>query len=431
MKNRLFILGALILILESCSLYGKFEKSAYQPEHFNDTLPTWQNLFTDAPLQALIQRALDNNYDLRIAHEHVKQAEATLLGTKLAYLPVIGAGGNPAVQYTSAGSGYNLSYSFAQASWEIDIFGRLTNQKRMANAALLQSRDYEQAARCELIASVVSTYYLLATLDAQIETCDSAVAICLRSVETMRAMKEAGMTDEAAVSQFNASYHSMCIKAKQLRLERTQAENTMRELIAEPQASIERNNMKTLMNNMVMMENINLRATRQRPDVMAAEHNLERMFYNRNYARSSCCPSIGIGGSIGWNATLIFSAVGSLLQPIFNAGRNITQLKVSKSQLEEAQLNYTNTLMKAATQVNNTLVAQQTAIAQLPDYDLAVQSLERAFDATQTKMRLGQGTYIEVLISQNDLLEAQINHITARANILVSNVNLFKVLGGK
>lgn len=431
MSHKLLIFGLLLLSTTSCSLYGRFEKSDYQPEHATDTLPAWKDIFTDAPLQALIERALLNNYDLRIAHEHVKQAEATLLGAKLAYLPVIGVGSTPAVKYSAAlDGGYDLSYGFAQASWEIDIFGRLTNQKRMANASWKQSRDLEQAARCELIASVAATYYLLAQLDAQIETCDSAVLICQRSVETMQAMKEAGMTDEAAVSQFRASFYSTCAKAKSLRLERVKAENAMRTLIAEQVETLERTDLETLMNRRVVIDEVNLRVTRQRPDVMAAEHQLERMFYNRNYARSSCCPSLSIGGGIGWNSGLIFSAIGNVLQPLFNAGRNITQVRVSRSQLEEAQLNYMNTLLKAATQVHNTLASQQTAIDQLPDYNRQVESLERAFDATQTKMRLGQGTYLEVLISQNDLLAARINQIAAQSAILTTSVNLYKVLGG-
>lgn len=431
MKTKIIYLGLLLVMMSSCALYGKFEKSDYQPEHYNDTIPQWQDIFTDAPLQTLIQAALANNYDLRIAHEHVHQAEATLLGSKLAYLPVIGAGGTPAVQYAPGSDGaYHLSYGFAQASWEIDIFGRLTNQKRMANASLLQSRDFEKAARSELIAAVATTYFRIVELDAQIVAVDTAVVLWQRSLEIMREMKQAGMSDEAAVAQFEAGYYDILAQAKDIRLNLVKAENAMRQLICDDMEVIPRNRLDEIVIREALIDSINLRVTRQRPDVMAAEHNLERMFYNRNYARSSCCPSLSIGGNIGWNGGLIFSAVGNLLQPLFNAGKNITQVRVSKSQLEEAKLNYQNVLLKAATQVHNALASQQTAVAQMPYLVNRVRSMERAYDATQLKMRLGQGTYLEVLISQGDLLEAQINQISAQGRILTTGVDLFLSIGG-
>ena len=122
--------------------------------------------------------------------------------------------------------------------------------------------------------------------------------------------------------------------------------------------------------------------------------------------------------------------MGGLLQPIFNAGENIIQVKVSKSQLEEARLNYANVLLKAGTEVNNAIAARETYVSQQSDNERRVKAMERALDATQLKMKLGRGTYLEVLISQNDLFDAKISAIQNVGDILESYVSLFLALGG-
>jgi len=435
MTNTRQILGlaivvvAMVLGMNSCSLYGK-----YQPQNTDaDSIPVpaWREVFTDPYLQTYIEYALANNLDLKIAHEHVTQAEAMLLGAKLAYLPTIQAGGSPAVSYSGGGTNA-IKYGFGAASWEIDIFGRLTNQKRMANASRLEMMDWEQAARTELIAAVASTYYQILMLQASIVTCDSAVMNWEKSVMTMREMKAAGMYDEAAVSQFEGSWYSTRATAKSLRLDLVQAMNAMDLLLChDGESGFNFAGLDDVLLDANVISSINLRALRARPDVKAAEHQLEYAFYNRNYARSNCCPSISIGGTIGWGGGgLIFNAVGNLLQPLFNSGRNIAQVRVSKSQLLEMQMNYANALLKAGTEVNNALASRQTANDQVADYRGQVMALTRALDATTTKMSLGRGTYLEVLTAQNDLLKAQFAEIENKANILMSNVTLYQALGG-
>ncbi|MBP3575843.1 MAG: TolC family protein, partial [Paludibacteraceae bacterium] len=172
--KRLKLIGvtlALCLALASCGIYGKYHPTTsvaddlYGDIALGDTAQqlgnlSWRELFTDAHLQTLIDSALGNNHDLRIAHERVNQAEAALCGAQLAYLPSIGlapaAGFSP--QYGINNGTYDL---VASASWEIDIFGRTLNSLRRAKAAKQQVLDYEQAARCGLIAGIANTYYTL------------------------------------------------------------------------------------------------------------------------------------------------------------------------------------------------------------------------------------------------------------------------------
>ena len=166
---------------------------------------SWQEMFTDPYLQQLIQQGLDNNTDLQSAYWRVKEAEATLKSARLAYLPSFNFAPNGGV--SSLTNPWNATWTYtvpATASWEVDIFGKLTNSKRRAKALLAQSQEYQQAVRTQVIASVANLYYTLLMLDAQYEISSETAEKWLETVNTMRAMKEAGMTNEAAVSQAEA-----------------------------------------------------------------------------------------------------------------------------------------------------------------------------------------------------------------------------------
>ena len=171
---------------------------------------SWQEMFTDPYLQQLIQQGLDNNTDLQSAYWRVKEAEATLKSARLAYLPSFNFAPNGGV--SSLTNPWNATWTYTvpvTASWEVDIFGKLTNSKRRAKALLAQSQEYQQAVRTQVIASVANLYYTLLMLDAQYEISSETAEKWFETVNTMRAMKEAGMTNEAAVSQAEANYYSI------------------------------------------------------------------------------------------------------------------------------------------------------------------------------------------------------------------------------
>ncbi len=436
--------GALLVLVAvavtSCGLYGKYH-SANTEEVENIEVPSYSDIFCEPELLSLIDTALACNYDLKIAHQHVRQADEQVTAARLAYLPRIFLGDNAAATFNSTANGISINqpstwaYTFASASWELDIFGKVTNQKRMAQVSRQQAADFEQAARVELISAVATLYYELQVLDAQIDVADSAEVNWKQSVETMRHLKQAGANDEAAVAQFEGSYYATRQKVKSLRLMRINAENALRLLLCKDGGDIRRAplmmNSPSLQVEGARIKSIDLRALRVRPDVKAEEMNLAYSFYDVNYARACCCPSISISGSIGWAAGgLIYNAVGGLLQPLLNAGQNRARLRVNKSRLEEAQMRYANVLLKAGTEVNDALAAIDSYTDQVDDSFNRVNSMKRALDATQLKMLLGRGTYLEVLTAQNDLLSSQIYSIENIGDILRSYVELYQALGG-
>ncbi|MDY5075944.1 MAG: TolC family protein [Paludibacteraceae bacterium] len=418
----------------------------------------------------MIDTALVHNLDLQVAHEHVMQAEAALRGAQLAYVPSVSL--SPSAGFSPQGGIRNGTYDLiAAASWEFDIFGRTLNSLRGAKAAKAQMLDYEQASRCALIAGVANTYYTLLMLDAQLATAEETESTWAETVSTMRKLKAAGMSDEAAVTQMEATYYSIRTIVLDLRQQIYETENAMRLMVygddmkqgawnqeqgldsadlKEVRSPGRTNNSRqsfiqrgSLFEQALVLDpaaSLPADILLRRPDVRAAEQNMARAFYTVNYARSSFFPSLTLSGSLGWTnhsyatiinpMTFISSLAASLFVPLFQSGRNIQQLKMAKSQQREALLMFSQTVLSAGNEVNNALHNYQTLADKQSLYDSQVEALQRAAKATKLKMQYGSTTYLEVLTAQNSLLQAQFTQIANRMQTLQAVVTLYRALGG-
>ena len=166
----------------------------------------WREVFTDSQLQTLIEQGLANNTDLQTAILKVKEAQAALMTSRLAYAPMLALspqGTISSFNKSAATKTYSLPVT---ASWELDLFGNLLNAKRGSQVALLQTKAYRQAVQTQIISGIANTYYTLLMLDKQLEISEQTADVMKRNVETMRAMKDAGMTNAAAVAQSEAAY---------------------------------------------------------------------------------------------------------------------------------------------------------------------------------------------------------------------------------
>lgn len=445
-------MGLAALALNSCGIYTSYHPTESVPDALygeevatidstdNLALLPWQTLFTDPQLQRLIEQGLQNNTDLLTAEQRVKEAEASLLSAKLAYLPsftLAPQGGVSSFDGAKATWTYNIPVS---ASWEIDIFGRLRNAKRQAKALLEQSRDYQQAVRTQLIAGIANNYYTLLMLDAQLALAEQTRDSWKETVEATRALMEAGMANEAAVSQMEATYYAIATSVLDLKDQINTAENSLSLLLAEPAHAIERGSLEGQAFPTHLAVGVPLELLRNRPDVRSAEHTLESAFYVTNQARAAFYPQIVLGGSAGWTNSgggmivnpgeWLLSAVGSLTQPIFQKGTNIARLKVAKAQQEEARLGFQQTLLNAGSEVNEALVQYQTATEKTDYYARQVESLGRALESTSFLMTHGNTTYLEVLTAQQSLLNAQLTQVANRFAQIQGLINLYHALGG-
>ena len=450
--KRYIITAVATALLSSCGIYNRYTPVTDVPEDLygnqvevTDTIHNlgnmdWRNLFTDPYLQSLIQQGLENNTDYRAAQLRVEEAEATLLSAKLAFLPSFTLSPQGGV---SSFDGAKATWTYSvpvTASWELDIFGRMRNAKKQSQALYAQSKDYQQAVRTQLIASIANTYYTLLMLDEQLSLSEQTAETWKETVASARALMDAGQYDEAGVSQMEATYYSIQTSVLDLKEQINQVENSLALLLAETPHRYERGKLSEQVMPEDFSVGIPLQLLANRPDVRMAEHALEAAFYATNQARSNFYPSITLSGSAGWTneaGTMIVnpgkflaSAIGSLTQPLFNRGQNIANLKIAKAQQEEAELSFQQTLLSAGSEVNDALTAYQTSRDKADFYEKQIASLHRAEQSTALKMDYGNTTYLEVLTARQTLLSAELDQVANRFAELQSVVNLYQALGG-
>ena len=452
MRKHIIFLLALPLLTSSCGIYNQYKPTEeVAPDLFGenvtvtDTLSLgnvdWREMFTDPILQRHIDSALVRNTDLQTAYLRVQEAEASLMSARLAYIPSFSL--SPQATLGTGGGLQNATMTYSlplTASWEIDIFGKLTNQKRAAKAAYYQSQEYAQAVRTQIIASVANTYYTLLMLDAQYAITQETEKTWRESVEATRALKEAGYMNEAALAQTEATYYSIYTSMLDLKEQINQAENAMSLLLFETPQAIERGSLYDQNFTEEFSVGIPLQMLSNRPDVRSAEQALAQAFYMTNAARSAFYPSITLSGSIGWTNSIagaivnpmqaIASAVGSITEPLFNRRMNVAQLRIAKAQQEEARLAFQQTLLNAGSEVNDALMQYQTAHQKAEYYVKQIDALSIAAESTRLLMEHGSTNYLEVLTAQQSLLTAQLTQVANRFSEIQSLISLYQALGG-
>lgn len=444
------IIVCLAVAMTGCGIYKPYTRPEIQTDGLYGTAESadtatfgnmdWREAFADPQLQALIDEALDNNTDLQSAYWRMKEAEAALKSARLSYLPSFNfapQGSISSFDNSPASKTYTIPVT---ASWQIDIFNSLTNAKRKSKAVYAQSKEYRQAVRAQLIAGVANLYYTLLMLDSQEEVTRQTADKWLKSVETMRAMKDAGMTNEAGVAQYEGTYYSMETSLHDIAYQIRQVENNLCTILGRVPQAIERGRLdaQRMPGNLVV--GVPVQMLSNRPDVRAAEFALMQAYYATAEARSALYPSITLSGTAGWTNSagsmivnpgkLLLNAAASLLQPIFNAGANRARVKIMKAQQEESRLAFQQALLNAGAEVNNALTQYQSAQAKTDLRQKQIEAMERAVKSTELLMQHSSTTYLEVLTAQQSLLSAQLAQIADQYDEIQGVINLYQALGG-
>ncbi len=440
-----------VAFVTSCGIYKPYSRPELATDHLygaeyetTDTTSLadldWRMIFTDPHLQQLIDKGLANNTDMRSAHLRVEEAEAALTSARLALLPSFNLAPTGGVSSFDGSKGaWTYSVPLA-ASWQIDIFGGVTNAKRKAKALYLQSREYRQAVRTQLIAGIANYYYTLLMLDSQYEVSKRTAESMRKSAEAMDAMMQAGMTNRAAVAQIEAAAYSVQASLQDLTHAIREVENAFCALLGESPCKIERGVLQSQQLPESLATGVPLRLLANRPDVRAAEFSLMQAHYATAAARSALYPTLTLSGTLGWTnnagsaivnpGKILLSAAGSIAAPIFNGGRARAQVKIARAQQQEAELAFQQALLNAGSEVNNALSLCQSARAKREWRDRQIKALESAYNGTQLLMKHGSTTYLEVLTAEQNLLSGKLAQITDRFDEIQGTINLYLSLGG-
>ena len=457
MKKQIIGMMCLTVMMSSCHIYKAYDRpetidasGIYRdPASATDTLASdtanmgnlpWKEVFRDAKLQALIEEGLANNVDMQAAALRVQEAKVMLTAAKLSYLPTINftpQGTLSSFDKSKPTQTYQLPVS---ASWEIDLFGKILNAKRGQKVAYEQSKYSEQAVRSQIICGIANTYYSLLMLDRQVEITTETAAIYKENVRVMEAMKIAGMTTEAAVAQMRAASHQVEASLMDLKRQVRETENSLAVLLARTPQTIDRSTLDAQVMPEELTAGVPMQLLENRPDVKMAEMTLASAYYTTNSARAAFYPGLNITGTAGWTNSagmavlnpgkLILNAVASLAQPIFNNGKLIANLKVSKAEEKIAQMNYQQTILEAGKEVSDALFLYDTQNKKLVEDRGQVEQLDKAVTYTKALFQSGDATYLEILTAQQNLLSAQLSEVSDNFQRMQAVINLYSALGG-
>lgn len=402
---------------------------------------SWRELFSDPQLQNLIDRALTNNADLKACHLRVQEMEYALSAAKLAFFPSVSFSPSASVNYLPKSNTNAFSYGLPlNVSWQIDIFGSLTNKKRETQALYEQMRDFDQAAQAELIANTASLYYQLLMLDRQLQVLRETEVLWKKGIDTQQAFVDAGVGHSGSVNQLTASLYD--IQSKAVDIERTirTYENALCLLLSETPHSIERGQLTDFRLPASIGTGVSAALLQNRPDVRAAQRGVEAAYYVNKQAVSNLYPKLTLGGLAGWGtgvsgitldpAQLILNAVAQLAQPIFANGQLRANVKITEAQQEEAKLAFTQSVLQAGNEVNNAIAICQSAKDKKDLLEKRVLALSKAYYASNELLTQGQGTYLEVLTAQESLLDAQLTQVNNAFDAVQGLINLYLALGG-
>ena len=444
-------------LVSSCGIYTKYERPdvnttglVRDSASVSDTLAVadtasfgnlpWRSVFTDPQLQSLIQKGLECNTNMLNAALNVQMVEAQLQAAKLAFVPsftfspqgtISSWDGNKAVKT------YSLPIT---ASWSLDLFGNLLNQKRSAQMSLLATKDYQLVVKTKLISNIANMYYTLLMLDKQLEVVNNMADLVKDTWNIMKIQKELGRTKETSVQSAESNYYSVLAQATDLKRQIRETENSLSLLIGQPAQQIARGTFDGQQLPAQFATGVGIQLLNNRPDVHYAEMSLAQCFYDVNTARSRFYPSITISGSGAYTNSSgagivnpgkwLLSAVGSLVQPIFQHGQLIAGLKVAKAQQEQAYNTWQNAVLSAGSEVSNALVLYNSSEEKSQLEAKQVESLKKNVEYTKMLFNEGSSTYLEVITAQQSLLNAQLSKVADDFYKMQAVVNLYYALGG-
>ncbi|WP_026913799.1 efflux transporter outer membrane subunit [Christiangramia portivictoriae] len=452
------LLGVVLLSLQSCFVAKDYEQpevieeATYRTDEIEqDSLNmaniSWKEMFTDPLLQEYISEGLENNIDIRVAVQQINAAEAYVKQGKAGYLPTLGANATFTHQELSQNSQFGSLFSSldqyqlsADLSWEADIWGKIRSRKRAFDARYLQSIAAHQAVKTRLISDIASTYYQLLALDEQIDITKRTVETRANSLETTKALKEAGTLTEVGVQQTEAQLYTAKAILIDLKNEARLLENTLSILLGEAPRLIERSNLDEQKITTELHIGVPVQLLRNRPDVIAAEYNFVNAFELTNVAKSNFYPSLTLNATGGLQAldkgdlfdpnSLFATVVGGLAQPILNGRAIRTEYEVSQAEQEQARLEFRRAILTASKEVSDAMYSYEAASEKIDVKQKEFQAYDLATDYSEELLNNGLANYLEVLTARQNALNSSLDLANAKYNQLKSIVDLYAALGG-
>lgn len=408
----------------------------------------WAAVFHEPELQDLIHTALANNYDLRIAAQHVLEASAQVRVTRSQQFPQITVGGSGiGAEFSSGQFGNSLQSPLStgsmnlSAAWTPDFWGLYRKQTEAARDQMLAQEWARRAVRMSIVEQVAATYIQLRALDQQLEIACQASKVRQDSVELTRTLEQGGDAPLSDLREAEQLLYTATSQIPQIQQQIQQNENTMRLLLGQNPGPVAHKSSGAIS---LPPENLPTGLPSQllerRPDIQQAEAQLKAANAQVGVARAQFFPQLSIsasGGTSGSSLSDLFSTsgglaygIGSLTQPIFEGGKLRGQLQLSKEQKQEMLLSYQKTILGAFRDVSNALIAVNKQRSTREEQEKLVAAAKDATRLARVRYRGGATSYLEVLTTDSNLFTAQLNLTIAQQNEALALVQIYSALGG-
>ncbi len=427
----------------------------------NSVSDGWRSFFTSTPLRRLLDSVIANNPDMAIATQRIQASRALLVRSSGALMPSVDAAIQPSLRkfgtYTMDGAGNKTTeiesgryvpvhlpdiYLGLQASWEVDVWGKLKNQKQAALARYLASNEGRNLIQTGLVAETATAYYELVCADHQLNLLDQTIKLQEQAVEMVKVQKQAAVVNELAVQQFEAQVLELRGMREEVLQGIDMLENRIHLLAGRFSGSVKRDTVKFVAEPPpVVYSGVPAALLRNRPDIRQAEWELQATRSDVKAARAAYFPSFQITGNIGLQAykaglliafpeSLAYGLFAGMMGPILNKSSVKSEFARASAIQQEALFNYKKTILQGFSEV-------QLELNRL-------QRMERSFDLKQKEtnllasstiisdalFRTGRAAYLEVLIARQNALRSNMELINMRKNQYLSAVLLFRALGG-
>lgn len=410
----------------------------------------WWKLFEDPGLDSLIQTALENNRDLRIAAARLKEFAARVDLARSGLYPNLGYGagasraqasrnaiGGPPGGASRVGSDYSLNVDIG---WELDLWGKIRRTSEAAQADLLAAEHDRRALVLSLVSGVASAYIELLSLDRQLEIAKDTLKRRAETVDLFKTQFEGGVVSKLEVAQAQAEYETTAIAIPAIEQQIRITEYNLAVLLGQNPGPVARHASIDKLTLPRVPADIPSQVLLQRPDILQAEQNLVAANALIGVARAAYFPRISLTGLLGLasaelstlfdGASGLWNAGAGVAGPVFSGGALDARLKMAESVQQQLLQSYLLTIQQAFADVDKALVSVRKLNAILAASERQVKALQDSAKFARDRYDEGYVSYIEVLDSERRLFDAELEYTKRQGNSYTALITLYKAMGG-
>ncbi|OIR14007.1 putative efflux pump outer membrane protein TtgC precursor [mine drainage metagenome] len=413
----------------------------------------WWHLYADAVLDQLEDEALAHNADIQVAAAHVLEVRAQLGITQADQFPQVSANASQSRTKASTVGTFplpayipptqNFSHVSLDASYELDLWGKLRRATEAARADLLSAESAKQTVRLTLTTQVAQQYFTLVSLDAQEAAVKRLLASRQERLELNKLQLGVGMLSEYDLHQAEADVAAVQSQLSSLALQRSKQETALTLLLGRSPRDVmasELHRGNPSLPVVTVPEGLPSDLLLRRPDLQDAEQRLVALNARIGVARAQYFPSISLTSYLGSESVAfsnmftkpasIFQFAGNVTQPIFDAGRIGFQVDAAEARRDQALIQYKQAVASAFGDVRNALSAQDSARQVLSYETTRSDALQQAYKQAELRYQAGIASRLELLDVERNYLQAQLNRLDAERAQRSAVADMFKALGG-